>query len=256
MKVSIDVRLDAMPRTVFYERYLEAVRRSPRFVEDSAEADLIVPQEDTACESNWPFYGDAARAYLRGAESDFYDHLNDYIALLEQVAPKRLLYLNMHPLLEPQPSLARRDEPHMLVADGSLVTHERAWNPRTVSFPPSPLIVGGDGAPQRERTILASFRGRGTHPVRNALSNIADGEQIVCELVTGREHFGRIDALAQVTDQRYVDLLEASWMAFVPRGEAHFSYRLLEVMSFGCVPVVLSDGWVLPFDRLIEWDTC
>jgi hypothetical protein len=145
MKVAIDVRLDAMPRTVFYERYLEAVRNNPRYVEDPAEADLIVPLEDTACESNWPFYGDAARAYVRGSENDFYEALNDHIALLEEVAA-RVLY------------------------------------PRGAA-----------------RGVLDSVRAR---------------------------------------------------------GEAHFSYRLLEVMSFGCVPVVLSDGWVLPFDRLIEWDTC
>jgi len=40
----------------------------------------------------------------------------------------------------------------------------------------------------------------------------------------------------------------------VPRGDANFSYRLLEVMSFGCIPVILSDGWVLPFDRVLHWD--
>ena len=31
--------------------------------------------------------------------------------------------------------------------------------------------------------------------------------------------------------------------AFVPRGDALFSYRLLEVMARGAIPVILSDGW-------------
>jgi glycosyltransferase involved in cell wall biosynthesis len=47
--------------------------------------------------------------------------------------------------------------------------------------------------------------------------------------------------------------MRRSLFAFVPRGDAHFSIRLLEAMSFGCIPVVLSDGWVLPFDRTIHW---
>jgi hypothetical protein len=41
---------------------------------------------------------------------------------------------------------------------------------------------------------------------------------------------------------------------FVPRGDCLFSYRFLEVISFGCIPVILADGWVLPFDRVIRWD--
>jgi hypothetical protein len=44
--------------------------------------------------------------------------------------------------------------------------------------------------------------------------------------------------------------------AFIPRGDALFSYRLLEAMSFGCIPIILSDNWVLPFDRLIDWSSC
>jgi len=44
--------------------------------------------------------------------------------------------------------------------------------------------------------------------------------------------------------------------AVVPRGDALFSYRLLETMARGAIPVILSDGWVLPFDRLVNWSSC
>ena len=50
--------------------------------------------------------------------------------------------------------------------------------------------------------------------------------------------------------------MENADFAFVPRGDALFSYRLLEAMSFGCIPIILSDNWVLPFHRLIDWSSC
>ena len=58
------------------------------------------------------------------------------------------------------------------------------------------------------------------------------------------------------TEQRQFfsrDIMENADFAFIPRGDALFSYRLLEAMSFGCIPIILSDNWILPFDRLIDW---
>jgi hypothetical protein len=46
--------------------------------------------------------------------------------------------------------------------------------------------------------------------------------------------------------------MRQSTFALVPRGDANFSYRLLEALAAGAVPVVFSDGWVLPLAQ--HWD--
>ena len=55
----------------------------------------------------------------------------------------------------------------------------------------------------------------------------------------------------QITDQQ---VMEGSIFAAAPRGDNLFSYRFTEVLSAGAIPVVHSDGWVLPFShQLIDW---
>lgn len=246
------------PRTAYYDRLLQAVRRNPRFRRSGAR--LVVPAEDTAQETNWPRFGDRPSAYLRGSPHDlseggaFSRYLDGIAAHAAAHGEQAVLVVNMHPFV--RLPLTFRGLPNVLIADGCLAGHERSFNPRTISMPALPMVRPAAGAAAGERGILASFQGADSHPVRRILAELSGTPRFVVRLVDSRERYaGRIDALAGKTDPEYEGLLDRSVFAFVVRGDALFSYRLLEAMARGAIPIILSDGWVLPFDRLIDWES-
>jgi len=51
----------------------------------------------------------------------------------------------------------------------------------------------------------------------------------------------------------YHSLLSHSTFALVPPGWGLHTMRLLESMSVGCIPVIIADGWVLPFHEVLDW---
>jgi hypothetical protein len=52
---------------------------------------------------------------------------------------------------------------------------------------------------------------------------------------------------------QYADLLLNTSFALCPRGDALFSYRFTEALSAGAIPVVMADGWVLPFSEILDY---
>jgi hypothetical protein len=246
----------AIPRTVFYERFKEAVGRHPSY--SHSGADVLIPAEDTATETNWPRYGNPESAYVRGSRPDlsndgiFFRYIDGVARYASEHTNKRILIVNMHPFL--RLPVTFKPLRNVIVADGSLANFERALNPRTISMPALPLVR--EATVERPRDVLASFQGAASHPVRRVLARLDDGKDFIVRLVEPSAYVGRIDTEGGATDSDYEALLDRSVFAFVPCGDALFSYRLLETMARGAIPVILSDGWVLPFARLVGWSSC
>src|SRR5262249_33625868 len=93
----------------------------------------------------------------------------------------------------------------------------------------------GDAKPE----FLFSFLGRvATHPVRREVRLLDTALTPCLDVADGSKRFPCFDYA-----KTYAQLLERSSFILCPRGFGVSSIRMFEAMSFGRVPVIISDAW-------------
>lgn len=126
-----------------------------------------------------------------------------------------------------------------------------------------------------ERKYFATFRGLrylgytddGVFRSAKEFREMHNGEDVIvattCEHPTNNWHRKENPELGADCDADmvlhaqydFVDLMNSTF-AFVPAGRQPASYRFIEVLSAGAIPVLIADNYVKPFDSIIPWYTC
>ncbi|CAB4067588.1 EXT1 [Lepeophtheirus salmonis] len=247
-----------------YLKILHVLRSSSYFTSDPEKACLFVLSIDTldrdplsltdfvrnmpARFANLPYWNGGLNHVIfnlySGTYPDYAEDLN-FDAGKAILAKASIANLNYRPGFDVSLPLFHKFHPEKGGEEGTLKSHNFPINKKHFLAFKGKRYVYGIGS-----------------ETRNSLHHLHNGNELV--LVTTCRHGKNWKELKDERcdeDNRefdrwdYDSLLLNSTFCLVPRGRRLGSFRFLETLQAGCVPVVLSNDWILPFSEIIDWST-
>lgn len=232
----------------FYERWCreagQALAREPGRTPDLRAADFCVAAVTLGCVS----FAALDRAALAAELS----------RCLDAAAGRKLVVFD---LTDPPRPIATG--PDLIVCKSAF--HETTYDPATcVAIPQFPRYRFTERfLPAAERSHLAGFKGnpRSQYGDLRARLLALDGHSrfvVKAGIVMPRDIRIEPDGSAWENERpgepSHTRLLFDSTFALLPRACGYaLSYRMVESMNAGCVPVIISDGYVLPFSERLDY---
>ena len=111
------------------------------------------------------------------------------------------------------------------------------------------------------------FKGEGSFRSTDAFRSMHNGKDVIvvtqCQQKTNRKLRKLHPEMGIHCDEdeevfkkyEYRDLMNATF-GLAPAGRSPSSYRFLEILASGTIPVLIVDNYVKPFDTLIQWQRC
>ena len=135
----------------------------------------------------------------------------------------------------------------------SIVFTPHASHEDTFYAIPHYSVHAGKYRPIREKHIKASFVGSfETHACRVSSTMTLENREDCITKDTGAWHFHNSNRLEN--EKLYRKTLEDTQISLCPRGTGPSTIRLWESMSFGCLPLLITDSLKMPLSDLIDWD--
>lgn len=114
--------------------------------------------------------------------------------------------------------------------------------------------------PMKDRKYVATFRGtcydhdyHQRWDMWEAIRAIQD-DKLVFECGHHWKNRGIFDChKAECVPEGYSELFHQSQFAFCPHGDGRWSYRIMETLQHGAIPIMVAEGLSLPFEQVIDW---
>lgn len=104
---------------------------------------------------------------------------------------------------------------------------------RPMDYPLPLICMPHNVTPAKDKLMQVNFIGRNTHPIRQQILNL-------------RKERGWYISQTSHTMRRFCEVLSQSVFTLCPRGYGPTSFRIMEALQMGSIPVYISDRFIIP----------